>query len=189
MINGRKTRLRHKRADDAQNDYNWQVDPELTNFDAIKPLAITFPRYLAEYANILDHPSPKRIQFAIETLDGEHIGNCACYNINETKGVAEVGIMIGNRDFWDKGYGSDAVTTLVDHIFQKTNLKQLHLKTLDYNYRAQRCFQKCGFVPYGRGDDDDHSFILMKLERRQWRQQTKELKTSLGRLGKNAQDI
>ena len=80
-----------------------------------------------------------RHRFAVETLDGKHIGNCAYYGVNETKGEAELGIMIGDRDCWDKGYGADAVGTLLDYIFRRTNLKRIHLKTLDSNIRAQKC--------------------------------------------------
>ncbi|GAI69666.1 unnamed protein product, partial [marine sediment metagenome] len=83
-------------------------------------------------------------------------------------------IMIGDRDCWDKGYGADAVTTLVSYIFHQTNLKRIYLKTLDSNSRAQKCFQKCGFTPYGHMAKDGFSFVLMETHRKQWeKQQTK----------------
>jgi RimJ/RimL family protein N-acetyltransferase len=82
--------------------------------------------------------------------------------------------MLGNRDRWDKGYGADAVITLVSHIFHQTSLQRIYLKTLDSNSRAQRCFQKCGFTPYGHLAKDGFSFVLMEILRKQWeKQQTK----------------
>ena len=168
MISGSKVILRDKRLADAQNDYTWQTDPALAQLDAAPLLATTFSQYLSDYISELRYSSPTRCRFAIETLDGQHIGNCTYYGINEAKGEAELGIMIGNRDYWDKGYGADAVTTLLSYIFRRTNLKRIYLKTLDLNHRAQRCFQKCGFIPYGHITKDGFSFVLMEIHYKQW---------------------
>jgi len=170
MITGNKIKLRNRRLADAQNDYTWQTDPELARLDATPPLATTFSRYLSGYASELRYSSSNRHSFAIETMDDEHIGNCVYYNINETKGQAELGIMIGNRDYWDKGYGADAVTTLVSYIFRQTNLKRIYLKTLDWNSRAQRCFQNSGFTPYRYLARDGFRFVLMEIHRKQWQE-------------------
>jgi len=171
MIVGGKTKLRGKRLADAPDDYAWQTDPELAELDAVSLPAITFPQYLDQYASELHYPPLTRHRFAVETLDGEHIGNCTYYDINETRGEAELGIMIGNRHYWDKGYGVDAVTTLLNHIFQRTKLNRIYLKTLVSNTRAQKCFAKCGFTTYGRRNRDSHNFVLMELHRKQWLEQ------------------
>jgi RimJ/RimL family protein N-acetyltransferase len=163
---GSKVKLRPKKLSDARNDYLWQTDPELARLDAVSVPTIPFSQYLLDYSSELHFPTPTRHSFAIETLDGKHIGNCVYYN--ETKEEAELGIMIGNRDYWDKGYGTDALATLIDYIFLKTNLKRLYLKTLDWNHRAQKCFQKCGFTPYGHLLKDGHNFVLMELHRKHW---------------------
>lgn len=174
MIIGSKIILRDKRLADAPDDYTWQTDPELVHLDAAPLLTITFQEYQSDYANQLRYPPLTRHQFAIDTLDGKHIGNCAYYGVNKTKGEAELGIMIGDRDRWDKNYGADAVTTLVSYIFHQTNLNRIYLKTLDSNSRAQKCFQKCGFIPYGHQAKDGFSFVLMEIHRKQWeKRQTK----------------
>jgi RimJ/RimL family protein N-acetyltransferase len=175
MITGKKVKLREKKLSDAPDDYGWQTDPELALLDAAPILTTPFTRYLSEHARELSYPSFTRQQFAIETKSGKHIGNCTYYAIDETKGDAELGIMIGNRDYWDKGYGTDTVNTLVDHIFRNTELKRVYLKTLNSNARAQKCFKKCGFTPYGRMDKNGHSFLLMEIKRAQW--QKKPVKT------------
>jgi len=171
MIVGGKTKLRGKRLADATDDYAWQTDSELAQLDAAPLLTISFQQYLSSYASELRYPSSTRHRFAIETLDGKHIGNCTYYDINKTRGGAELGIMIGNRNYWDKGYGVDAVTTLVNYIFQQTKLNRIYLKTLGSNTRAQKCFAKCGFTPYGGLKRDSYNFVLMELHRKQWLQQ------------------
>jgi RimJ/RimL family protein N-acetyltransferase len=168
MITSSKVILRDKRLTDAQDDYTWQTDPELARLDAMPPPATTFAQYLSDYAAELRYSPPTRHRFAIETPDGQHIGNCSCYNFNKAKDEAELGIMIGNRDYWDKGYGTDAVTALLSYIFRRTNLKRIYLKTLDSNHRAQKCFKKCGFTPYGHLIKDGFSFVLMEIHRKRW---------------------
>ena len=168
MINGKKTIIRTKTATDARNDYIWQTDSELAWLDAAPVVTMPFEEYLPAYISELRYSAPTRCSFALEALDGTHIGNCVYYNINKHKGEAEIGIMIGNRDYWDKGYGTDAVTTLIDYIFSNTGLNRLYLKTLASNARAQRCFQKCGLTPYGCMTRDGFDFVLMDIERSEW---------------------
>jgi RimJ/RimL family protein N-acetyltransferase len=171
MITSTKIKLRDKRLADALDDYIWRADPELAQLDASPLLTVTFPQYLSGYTIELRYPASTRHPFAIETLDSKHIGNCVYYNINGAKSEAELGIMIGDRNYWDKGYGTDAVTTLVNHIFRQTSLNRIYLKTLDSNRRAQKCFQKCGFTPYGHRRKDGYSFTLMELHRKQWQEE------------------
>ena len=168
MIIGSKVILRDKRLADAQNDYAWQTDPELARLDAVSLLTIPFSLYLSEYACEMRYSSPTRHRFAIETLDGKHIGNCTYYDINKIEDEAQLGIMIGNRDYWDKSYGADAVNTLLGHIFSNTNLRRIYLRTLGSNHRARECFKKCGFTPYGHLVKDGFSFVLMEIHRKHW---------------------
>ncbi len=169
MIRGDKVNLRDKRLADARKDYVWQTDTELTRLDAAPLITSPFSQYLLDYSVQLLCQISTRHLFSIETLDGEHIGNCTYYGIDEAKGEAEIGIMIGERSYWDNGYGTDAVTALVNHVFSETNLRRIHLKTLYWNKRAQSCFQKCGFAPCGHLVCDGYDFMVMELLRKQWK--------------------
>jgi RimJ/RimL family protein N-acetyltransferase len=168
VITGKKIKLRDKKLSDVRNDYTWQTDPELARLDAAPTLDMSFSVYLLDYASALHHRDRRRLPLAIETLDNKHIGNCTCYDIDEKKGEAQIGIMIGKREYWDKGYGTDAINTLTDYIFQTSSLNRLYLKTLDWNKRAQQCFIKCGFTYCGSLDRDGYHFVLMELKREQW---------------------
>lgn len=170
MIAGKKVILREKILADAWDDYNWETDAELAQLDASPVVALTFSQYLTDYAGELCNPLSASYRFAVDTLDGKHIGNCSYYNLSETKAETELGIMIGDRNYWNKGYGTDAVTALLNHIFSQTNLKRIYLKTLESNSRAQKCFQKCGFIPCGHLVNDGFSFALMEINRKQWQQ-------------------
>ena len=160
-----KVILSCKSLTDIPNDYIWQTDDELAYLTATNPLSIGFADYLSEYANQLRHQNPQKRQFAIKTLDGRHIGNCACYGIQSEKSEVEIGIIIGNRQYWDRGYGTNAVISLIKYVFNHTNSIRIHLKTLESNKRAQRCFFKCGFTIYGSIMNNGDDFILMELLR------------------------
>ncbi len=166
MIRGQKVVLREKRLDDAWQDYAWKIDPELARLDATLPLEVPFKTYLATYAEELDRRADTRGRvFAIETLDGKHIGNCCYYNVERARKEAEVGIVIGDPAYWDGGYGTDAVRTLLDHTFLQLGLKKVYLHTLVWNIRAQKCFRKCGFSECGRVVRSGYDFVLMEMKR------------------------
>jgi RimJ/RimL family protein N-acetyltransferase len=167
-INQPRIKIRYKRISDARNDFSWQTDPELARLDAADPLTMSFQQFLSEFTFDLCYPSSSRHEFAIETPEGQHIGNCVYYNMNQAEGKTELGIMIGNRDYWNKGYGVETVNTLVDHIFNRTTLERVYLTTLDWNQRAQKCFKKCGFQECGEVVRDAHTFILMAIHRAEW---------------------
>ena len=173
-ITGSKVIIREKRLSDARNDYAWAKDPELAQLDASPVVTCTFLEYLEDYKGEFRYYLPTSHRFAIETLDGKHIGNCSYYNANETRGESEIGIMIGNRDYWNKGYGTDVINTLVNYIFNKPNFKRIYLKTLKSNSRAQKCFKKCGFSIYGYTVSDGYNFALME----QFRNECAERQTS-----------
>lgn len=168
MITASKVRLRSKTIDDARDDYRWQTDPELARLDANAPLEISFSRFLEEYSFEMSYPLGDRHEFAIENLDGRHIGNCVYYNVDMLRGEAELGIMIGEREYWGKGYGVAAISALLEHIFTRTNINRTHLKTLDWNARARRCFEKCGFIQTGNMKKNGYRFICMEIHRSQW---------------------
>ena len=155
--------LREKRIGDAHNDFGWRRDPELARYDAARPFAATLNDYLALYRDELTYPSPYRRSFAIENTDGRHIGNVMYYNIDTIRREAEIGITIGDRDYWSRGYGRDAVRTLAEHIFRVTGFRRIYLKTLDWNMRAQHSFEKAGFRTCGRSRRGGNAFVVMEF--------------------------
>ena len=167
-IEGKKVRLREKKLSDVRNDYNRQRDPELARYDAMPVLEMPFALYLLDYTTEIKRPRRNRFALAVETCEGKHIGNCTCYEIDEKKGEAQFGIMIGDANYRDKGYGRDVVNTMVDHVFRTTSINRVYLKTLDWNLRAQKCFTGSGFKPCGELKRNSYTFMLMELHREDW---------------------
>ena len=168
LARGRVT-LRNKRAEDARDDYTWRSDPELVTFDAVPPLRMNWEDYQRVYAGEVRNPPGRQLSLCIEDETGVHIGNVMYYNLDEFAGQVELGIMIGRRDYWGRGYGTDAVRLMVDHIFASTSAHRIYLHTLTWNVRAQRSFGKAGFVPAGEVLRNGHNFVIMEL----WRDQAR----------------
>ena len=168
-LEGELVVLRPKRMDDVPADYMWRIDPELADLDATRPINLTIREYGRYQKDELQFPSPWSVRLAIDTLhDDRHIGNCMYYDINFDKGHAELGIMIGERSYWGKGYGEDAVRTLLRHMFTDTPMKMVYLHTLARNLRAQRCFTKSGFSMTDEVRRDGYHFVRMEVQRQDW---------------------
>ncbi|MDY6911637.1 MAG: GNAT family N-acetyltransferase [Chloroflexota bacterium] len=161
-VRGHKVILRGKRISDAENDYAWATDKDLMYLDAAEPYKMSFAEFYVRYRAGLNDIDDKRVAFGIETLDGEYIGNCVCYNIDRFHKEAELGIIIGDRKYWGKGYGSDAMKTLMRYSFQDIGLEKLSLHTLEWNIRAQECFERSGFVRRGLVTRQGHEFVEME---------------------------
>ena len=163
-LTGRKVRLRPRRLEDAADQYRWRRDEELCRLDASIPTSFAFAEFLDRYSVELEYPG-LTCTMAIDTLDGKHIGECSLFNFDFLNNTAEFGILIGEQDFWGRGYGTDAVTVLLQDIFATSDLNRLLLRTLDWNTRAQKCFEKCGFTASGSVVNGDYCFIVMEIAR------------------------
>ena len=174
-LQGARVVLRDKRIEDAEQDYIWRSDPELAKLDAAFPLTMSFDRYLKIYEDQLRYPTPGSHHFSTETIEGKFIGNCMYYDLDSVNLETELGIVIGDRDYWSNAYGYDAVTTLLDYLFTGKGLKRVYLHTLEWNKRAQRCFEKSGFTPVKIVRRMAQDFILMEVRREQWLQNADEI--------------
>ena len=167
-LRGARVVLRDKVPEDAEQDYIWRSDPELARLDAAYPLTMSYDRYLKIFQDQLRYPTPGSHHFATESLDGKFFGNCMYYDFDSVNLEAELGIVIGDRDYWGNAYGYDAVTTLLDYMFTEKKLKRVYLHTLEWNKRAQGCFTKCGFQAVRNVTRMSHDLILMDVLREDW---------------------
>jgi RimJ/RimL family protein N-acetyltransferase len=162
VARGERVVLREKRLGDAHRDFSWRTNPELAKYDAARPFSATYNDYLALFRDDLMYPSPYRRSLAIEDMDGRHIGNVMYYNIDMIRREAELGITIGDEAYWGRGYGRDVIRTLVRHVFEQTGFRRVYLKSLDWNMRAQRAFERAGFRMCGRMQRGDNTFVVME---------------------------
>jgi RimJ/RimL family protein N-acetyltransferase len=89
--------------------------------------------------------------FSIRTLaDDRLIGDVGLGGMFWNHGDTYLGIGLGEREFWGKGYGSDAMKVALRYAFTELNLRRVTLNVFEYNSRAIRCYEKLGFQHEGR---------------------------------------
>jgi len=77
------------------------------------------------------------------------IGNCGLHNVNYIDGRAEFGIFIGDKSYWNKGYGKEATCLILDFGFNVLNLHEIYLQVFDYNPGAIKMYEQVGFKRSG----------------------------------------
>ena len=150
MIEGKLINLRAPEMSDLERNTRWINDREVTRF-----LQMRYQMSgLAEEAWLRDLTSKpisyERAFFAIETKDYVHIGNTNLFNASPENRSAELGIMVGEKEYWSRGFGTDAVSTLAGFGFDEMNLNRIQLTVYSFNERAQAAYRKAGFVEEGR---------------------------------------
>ena len=168
FVKGEKVILREKRIEDAPEDYAWRVDEELARLDATRPLRMSYADFQRYSQEEMGYSNPRSKRLAIETHDGTHIGNIMYYDIDLRRKESELGIMIGDRDYWGKGYGTDSVNSLLEHIFINTEITRVYLHTLEWNERARKSFTKSGFKEVKKVRRSGMDFVLMEIWRSDW---------------------
>lgn len=175
MIYGPRLRLRPLERADIPLMLAWFADPEVrATLAAYRPFnEIEETQWFESNAAAGDKQA-----WGIEIPDGAGgwrlVGNCAFHHINWRARKAELGLVIGDKSEWNKGYGTEAVRVLVDWAFGTLNLNRVQLQVYARNVRAQRAYAKAGFAvegvqrqaDYYAGQYDD--VILMAILRQDW---------------------
>ena len=146
-ILGKRLRLRAIERSDIPAFVHWFNDPEV-----IRHLTLYMPMSQAEEERWFEQHlgDQQRHVFGIETTDGQLIGNIGLEAINWKDRKAELGIVIGEKEYWGQGYGTEAIKTLLEFAFRQMNLHRVSLRVFDDNERARRCYEQCGFKLEGR---------------------------------------
>jgi RimJ/RimL family protein N-acetyltransferase len=174
MLHGEHVKLRGLTREDLPRicEFNNDLAVELAGGgDPPYPQSLT--RLQAEFDQEAAKGGRDSTRFVIE-VDGTCIGHCALFNINPTARTCELGIGIGDKDYWGKGYGRDGVRVLLNYAFTYLNYRKVWLQVHGTNERALRAYRACGFIEEGRqrahvwsnGAYDD--LVLMGILREEW---------------------
>jgi len=130
----------------------WNLDTEyLRLLDSDPPRLWSEQKWLKWLEKDLEKDDPNDFFFPIRTLEDERlIGFIALFDQYWNHGDTLLAIAIGERDCWNKGYGTDAMRIMQRYVFLELNLRRLSLIVFEYNQRALRSYEKAGFVVEGR---------------------------------------
>lgn len=157
LIWGEKTGLRRfeERMTDAEiaKLYEWSRDEEVLRWSGGSPTDLSQDEFRDHLnAERLYGPSNRRAFLIFVREPIKLIGRLGIFGIDWDKGQGELGIVIGEKKYWGRGYGRDAVRTLVHHLFTTSSLNRIYLYTFSDNLRAQKSFAAAGFrvLDHGR---------------------------------------
>jgi RimJ/RimL family protein N-acetyltransferase len=154
----------------------WNADTAWWRLLASEPCNLYSGKKIAEWIQkSQEKDPPSSYSFCIRTLDDDRlIGFIGLDGDIFPHGEAFVGIGIGEREFWSKGYGTDAMKVILRFGFEELNLRRVALDTFEYNPRAIRSYEKAGFVHEGRvrgylyREGQRWDLIFMGLLRQEW---------------------
>jgi RimJ/RimL family protein N-acetyltransferase len=123
----------------------------------------------------LEKDDLRNFYFIIRTLEDDHIiGEAGLDGISYARGESYVGIGIGEPEYQGKGYGTDAMNIILRYAFTELNLHRVSLTVFEYNPRAIRSYEKCGFRMEGRSreafqrEDRRWDVLHMGVLREEW---------------------
>jgi RimJ/RimL family protein N-acetyltransferase len=143
---GKKCYLSPMDTNDAGKFTEWLNDLEMT-------VNLTLYNSVINIENekmFLENLSKEHNYSIIDISTDELIGTCGFVDLDHLNQTGEVGIFIGNKDYWNKGYGTEALTLLLDYGFKALNLHNVLIRVYSFNERAKRCYEKIGFKTIGK---------------------------------------
>ncbi|HAF62558.1 MAG TPA: N-acetyltransferase [Anaerolineaceae bacterium] len=176
MIIGDGIRLRGIEREDLPLFALWLNDPEVR-------------RYLNHYAPISNAQEERWFEQTLQSPQAEQplvievkqerdwipVGNISFMALDQQSHHAELGLFIGDKNFWDKGIGTKAISLMLDYGFFTLNLHRIYLRVFEANKRGIRCYEKVGFQHEGRLreasflDGKYYDMLWMGILRDEWR--------------------
>jgi len=148
-ISGKKCYLSPCQPADALKWAEWLNDLEVTlplGDEAYIPAGVESLR-----TDIEEIITKQQQVFSIVDAENDRlIGRCLLFNIDPVNRSAMLGIFIGEKAYWGKGYGQEATRLLLDYGFNLLNLHNIMLGVFSFNERAIQAYRKVGFKEMGR---------------------------------------
>jgi RimJ/RimL family protein N-acetyltransferase len=145
FLHSERIYLREVRTEDADEAYHrWMNDPEVTRYLESR----FFPTPIESLQNFINNQAADQNNVFMAIClrkDKRHIGNIKLGPINWIHRFAEIGILIGEKDFWGQGYGTEAIGLLVSYAFDSLNLHKLTAGCYEPQKASLKAFQNNGF--------------------------------------------
>jgi RimJ/RimL family protein N-acetyltransferase len=140
-------------------------DPEIAHLNGTPPNRL--PLWLLKRILKAEGRRADRETFGIFDENEQYIGTIELYDIRYTS--ATLGIIIGERSHWSRGYGPEAMHALLDYAFNALGLEQIRLSAFADNLRALSAYQKVGFREVRRvSASGGRVDVQMEIQKRAW---------------------
>jgi [ribosomal protein S5]-alanine N-acetyltransferase len=140
--------IRPFKMSDAELWQKWDIDPEVQTF---MPEPFNEPQDTEEQYKYIGEceADEEEYYWSIETRDGVTIGTAALTEFNNHHGVANLGIVIGDKNYWGKGVATEVIAAIVSHAFTHLNLFHIGAEVEEGNIPMMKVLEKVGFRQNG----------------------------------------
>lgn len=171
ILKGRKTTLKPMEPKHAPVRYKWYRDPKVGKYQDFN-----FSSVEAIRKNIIKRRRGKdSIPWIIFTKESKLIGEIQLRSIDHYHKCAVLGMNIGETEFWNKGYGTNALHTVCKYFFSKLKYNRIELSVRNENTAAVKIYKKCGFKKegvrrgYARKGNKYYDMTLMSLIKKDYK--------------------
>jgi diamine N-acetyltransferase len=164
---GPRVYLRPLEAADLPFIRQWANDPELR---ALTGEVLPMSQAGAEEFLERVRTERDRVWFAVVLREEDQmIGEAGLLRMFHAWRATDLSIILGDKQSWGKGYGTEAIRLLLDYAFGSLNFHRVALGVVGFNERALRFYEKIGFKREGVQrdgyylDHGYHDFVMMSL--------------------------
>ncbi len=151
LLHGELVRLTHEDPEMlAKIEADWELNSEYSRLLDMDPARRFSAKTVQTHLEKM-YEAPEFFFFSIRRLEDDQIlGGIGLDGVNWTQRESFVGIGLGRKEDWGKGYGTDAMRIILRYAFTELNLRRVSLDVFEYNPRGVRSYEKAGFVVEGR---------------------------------------
>lgn len=146
-LTGKKCFLSPMTSDDTERYTSFFNDLEVTRGLTLSAANMTED---AERSWLSSPVSSNQDYSIVDIATDKVIGGVGLDSIDMLNRYAELGICIGDKDYWGKGYGTEAIKLILDYGFRRLNLHSVYLHVYSFNERAVHCYENVGFKMAGK---------------------------------------
>jgi RimJ/RimL family protein N-acetyltransferase len=176
LLRGERITLRRPTMNDAAKIFHWERDDEVWRYDPHRPFSSSMMEFLPIFERNYVRGNGRQFWFIIENEQHTPIGTITYFNIDYRLGQVEIGLGLGDKTCWGKGYGPEAIRTLVKYLFSRPGLSRIYAETANANHPSRRAFTKANFVEVSQIYDPRSSgepWVLLEI-RKQRKDYSKE---------------
>jgi ribosomal-protein-alanine N-acetyltransferase len=149
-LHGERVYLRRPAMSDATRVFYWERDDEVWRYDIHRPYSRTMAEFMPTFERSYVRGNGRQFWFIIDDEHHVPIGTITYFNIDYRLGQVEVGLGLGEKTRWGQGYGSEAIRTLVQHLFTFPGIMRVYAETAMANQPARRSFARANFAEVGQ---------------------------------------
>lgn len=166
---GERITIRRPTSNDAEKVFHWERDEEVWRYDPHRPYSHSMAEFVPLFERNYVRANGRQFWFIIEDEQHIPIGTITYFNVDARMGQVELGLGLGDKTHWGKGYGSEAIRTLVRYLFTSPNISRVYAETAQANHPARRAFARANFVEVGQIYDPRSSgepWVLLEIWRK-----------------------